>query len=150
MARRKTGMVAEEDEPLLDISSLIDVCFLLLIYFIVTSTIQPREQDLPMTMPSSQPSDERPDIEPMLISVSPSGAVLVNKVQVDGGTTGRERVYSNLKSTLDEYSAMAKSSESKPIIQVFVNGDCPQQVVIDVLNCIRGAKIKTVTFTDTE
>lgn len=150
MARRKTGMVAEEDEPMLDISSLIDVCFLLLIYFIVTSTIQPREQDLPMTMPSSQPSDEVPDIEPMLISVSPSGAVSVNKAQVDGGTSGRERVYPNLKSTLAEYSAMAKSSEAKPIIQVFVNGDCPQQVVIDVLNCIRGADIQTVTFTDTE
>jgi len=30
------------DEPTLDISSLIDVCFLLLIYFLVTTTIQPR------------------------------------------------------------------------------------------------------------
>ena len=103
-----------------------------------------------MTMPSSQPSDERPDIEPMLISVSPSGAVAVNKAQVDAGTSGKKREYTNLKSTLAEYSAMAASSESKPIIQVYVNGDCPQQTVIDVLNCIRGADIKTVTFTDTE
>jgi hypothetical protein len=37
-------------QPALDISSLIDVCFLLLIYFLVTSTITPRETDLGMAL----------------------------------------------------------------------------------------------------
>ncbi len=50
--RRKRNVHVNDDEPALDISSLIDVCFLLLIYFIVTSTMQPREQDLPMTLPT--------------------------------------------------------------------------------------------------
>ena len=48
MARHKKSIVQDEGNPELDISSLIDVCFLLLIYFIVTSTITPREQDLGM------------------------------------------------------------------------------------------------------
>ena len=38
MARHRKYEAAEEADPQLDISSLIDVCFLLLIYFIVTST----------------------------------------------------------------------------------------------------------------
>lgn len=150
MARRKKGLAAEEDEPNLDISSLIDVCFLLLIYFIVTSTINPTEKDLPMTIPSQQPSDEKPDIEPMLISVLASGQVTVNKTEpLDGGAEGRERVLPLLSARLNEYSAMAKSGDSKPIIQIYASPECPQQQIIDVLNCIRGADINTVTFTDT-
>lgn len=150
MARRKTGLVAEEDEPKLDISSLIDVCFLLLIYFIVTSTINPVEKDLPMTIPSQQPSDEKPDIEPMLISVLASGQVTVNKTEpMDTAASGKERALPQLSSRLNEYSSMAQSGGSKPIIQIFASPECPQQQVIDVLNCIRGANINTVTFTDT-
>ncbi len=151
MARRKKGYVAEDDEPALDISSLIDVCFLLLIYFIVTSQIVPQEKDLPMTIPSSQSTPERPEIEPLLISVKPSGEVIVNKTEpMDTGATGVRRVLVNLKARLDEYSQMAEASEKKPVVQIFVDGECPQQVVVDVLNCLRGANINTVTFTDTE
>ena len=150
MARRKKGLVAEEDEPKLDISSLIDVCFLMLIYFIVTSTINPTEKDLPMTIPSQQPSDEKPDIEPMLISVLASGQVTVNKTEpLDSAASGKERTLPQLSNRLNEYSSMAQSSGAKPIIQIFASPECPQQQVIDVLNCIRGANINTVTFTDT-
>ena len=53
MARKKIAEALEDDEPGLDISSLIDVCFLLLIYFLVTTTIQPREQDLRMSLPAA-------------------------------------------------------------------------------------------------
>ena len=45
MARHKKLEAVEDEDPKLDISSLIDVCFLLLIYFIVaTSLIQERKQ----------------------------------------------------------------------------------------------------------
>lgn len=149
MARRKQGLVAEDDEPNLDISSLIDVCFLLLIYFLVTSTIQPVEKDLPMTIPSAAPSTERPKIEPMLISVLASGQVTVNKDEImDAGATGTERILPQLSIRLNEYSSLAESSGNKPVIQIFVSQECPQQQVIDVLNCIRGANINTMTFTD--
>ena len=41
MARHKKLEMVEDEDPKLDISSLIDVCFLLLIYFLVaTSLIQ--------------------------------------------------------------------------------------------------------------
>ena len=55
MARHRKYEAEEESDPALDISSLIDVCFLLLIYFLVTSTITPRETDLGMALPSPMP-----------------------------------------------------------------------------------------------
>lgn len=48
MARHKKLEPIEDEDPKLDISSLIDVCFLLLIYFIVaTSLIQERKLTCP-------------------------------------------------------------------------------------------------------
>lgn len=47
MARHKKLEMVEDEDPKLDISSLIDVCFLLLIYFLVaTSLIQERKLDM--------------------------------------------------------------------------------------------------------
>ncbi|MGB0775589.1 MAG: ExbD/TolR family protein, partial [Akkermansiaceae bacterium] len=113
MARKKTSDTFEEDEPGLDISSLIDVCFLLLIYFLVTTTIQPREQDLKMTLPAAAPSDTPPPIEPLFIKVDKSGQIYVNtgaaQEALDGDVANRD--LPQLKERLDQYAAGAKVSE---------------------------------------
>ena len=58
MARHKKYFHENTADPELDISSLIDVCFLLLIYFIVTSSVTIRESDLAMSLPAANPSNE--------------------------------------------------------------------------------------------
>ena len=76
MARHRKYQSADEALPALDISSLIDVCFLLLIYFLVATTIQKKEVDVPLALPASAPSDaEMPDIDPLFIKVDASGAI---------------------------------------------------------------------------
>ena len=45
MARHRRATALEEDKPELSISPLIDICFLLLIYFLVTTTIKQKERD---------------------------------------------------------------------------------------------------------
>ena len=150
MARRKKGMLLEDDEPALDISSLIDVCFLLLIYFLVTSTIQPREQDLPMTLPSSAKSDAPLEIEPMLIAVKKTGSgfsIVVNKNEVlDQAVEGERRKLPLLFESLTTYSNLANANDSKPLVQLFIDPLVEQQIAMDVLNCLKGAGINSVTF----
>ena len=46
MAKKKRYRPDGDNDPELDISSLVDVAFLLLIYFLVTSTLRPDETDL--------------------------------------------------------------------------------------------------------
>lgn len=151
MARRKRGLSMEDDEPALDISSLIDVCFLLLIYFLVTSTIQPREQDLPMTLPSNQKSDAEVEIEPMLIAVQNSGSgfsIVVNKTEtLDTAVEGDRRKLPRLFESLVTYNNLAKSNDTKPLVQLFIDPLVDQQTAMDVLNCLKGANINSVTFT---
>ena len=150
MARKKVADNLEEDEPGLDISSLIDVCFLLLIYFLVTTTIQPREQDLKMTLPAAAPSTEVPEIAPMFIKLDKSGSVYINtgaeQEALDSDIDSRK--LPQLKERLDLYANAARASDQQPMVQVWVDGETQQQRLIDVINCLAGAKIQSVTFTD--
>jgi biopolymer transport protein ExbD len=150
MSRHKKFKIEEEAEPELDISSLIDVCFLLLIYFLVTSTITPRESDLGMSLPAANPSNEQPKIEPMFIRVDVAGVIYsgvgAGQQQLDSDAGVREVPL--LNSQLDLYASAARSAGSNPLVQVFVDPGTTQQRVIDVLNALAGAGISSVTFTD--
>jgi len=150
MARHRKQIGLEEVEPTLDISSLIDVCFLLLIYFLVTSTITPRETDLGMALPAQTISDVQPEIAPLFIRIDLAGAISIgtgNAVQTLD-TDVSVRVLSMLKGHLDIYASAARSANTTPLVQIYVDGGTTQQRVIDVLNALAGAGISSVTFTD--
>ncbi len=150
MARHKKYQAAEDSNPALDISSLIDVCFLLLIYFIVTSTITPKETDLIMALPGKSEGGEPPKIDPMLISVEASGTIYTgagpSRQQLD--TNAGDRSLPLLSSSLDLYSSAANAADETPLVQLWVDADTQQQRVIDVLNALAKYKINSVTFTD--
>jgi len=151
MARHRRSEIPDEGNPELDISSLIDVCFLLLIYFIVTSTIAPREQDLGMALPAnSPPSSEQPKIDPMFIKVDANGAVFsgTGDAQQALDSDGSVRDMPLLNQQLQLYSAAAKSAGNNPLVQVWVDPGTVQQRVIDVLNALAAVGISSVTFTD--
>ena len=57
-------------------SSLIDVSFLLMIYFIVTSTLDPIESDLKMSLPTSISCTIAVDFDPLRIEVNETGGIL--------------------------------------------------------------------------
>jgi biopolymer transport protein ExbD len=150
MSKRKKGFVMEDEDIVLDISSLIDVCFLLLIYFLVSATIQPREQDLPMTLPSGAQSDAPLEIEPMLIAVTKAGSgfsIVVNKSEVlDSQVEGERRELPRLSESLTTYSNLANANDTEPLVQLFIDPLVEQQTAMDVLNCLKGAGINSVTF----
>jgi biopolymer transport protein ExbD len=152
MARHKKREAADEDLPALDISSLIDATFLLLIYFLVTTTIQKRETDLDMTLPAAAPSETPPDIDPKFIKIDASGAVSVGSgaAQIPMDSDPDSRDLPLLTADLQTYASAAKSagSNSKALVQLYVDGGASQQRVIDVLNVLAGVGITNVTFTD--
>ena len=150
MARHKKYEASQDADPALDISSLIDVCFLLLIYFIVTSTITPRESDLGMALPAANPSTGQPEIEPMFIRIEANGAIYTgsgaSQQAMDSDTSVRELPL--LRGQLDMYASAARAANSKPLVQIYADGEASQQRVIDVLNALAGVNINSVTFTD--
>lgn len=151
MARHRKYEAQEDANPELDISSLIDVCFLLLIYFLVTSTITPRETDLGMALPAANPTpQEQPEIAPLFIRIEPTGAIFTgigaNQLAMDSDTSVRELPL--LLAQLDMYASTARAAKETPLVQIHADDDASQQRVIDVLNALAAVKITTVTFTD--
>jgi biopolymer transport protein ExbD len=151
MARHRKYQADEEPNPALDISSLIDVCFLLLIYFLVATTIQKKETDVPLALPAAAPIDaDMPDIDPLFIKIDANGAIYTgagsSQQMLDTDSTVRE--VPQLSQQLQLYVAGASSGGKKPLVQLWVDGGANQQRVIDVLNALVGAGISSVTFTD--
>ena len=150
MARKSKGSIYEEDTPGLDISSLIDVCFLLLIYFIVTTTIQASEQDVNMKLPSVSTGGDPSEIDPMLIKIDPSGIIYLGTADsreiLDTETS--DRSVPLLSQRIELYKSSADLAGSTPVVQMSIDGDAEQQRVLDVLNCLAKNEIKSVTFTD--
>ncbi len=138
------------EEPSLDISSLIDVCFLLLIYFLVTTTIQPREADIQMTFPDSFGASERFPLSPLLISIKEDHSIILNETTA-AETLDREKDQHHLpllEERLQVFIHSTTGHPNSPFIQINAHDNANQQRVIDVLNLLAKLKIENVTFTD--
>ncbi len=149
MARHSKPKAAGSSDPALDISSLIDVCFLLLIYFIATSVIAPREQDLPVGLPRPG-GDESVATGPMLIRIDSAGTVsaaygdVVQTLDADPGL----RELPLLSAQLEMYVSGVRAAGEMPLVQIDVGESTTQQRVIDVLNALAAVGIRSVTFAD--
>jgi biopolymer transport protein ExbD len=149
MARHKQYDPIETEHAQLDISSLIDVTFLLLIYFLVTSAIQLRETDLRLDLPVTPRTVIHP-IDSLLVQVAGDGQVSVGAgaalEMLDSDPASRDLPL--LDQRLELYAAAARGAGSQPLVQVRVDDDVPQQRVIDVINAFARKEIQSITFTD--
>ncbi len=149
MAKRERRPLNDPDpDPKADIASLIDVSFLLLIYFLVTSTLQKKETDLGMVLPSNQPtSTANFEIDPMTIKIDALGQILVNKEAVE--PAGDTRDMPNLLERLTSYKTLAEATGQKPIVIIAADDGAKQQRFIDVINVLtdKNVQITSVTIT---
>lgn len=135
----------QTDEPYLDVSSLIDVCFLLLIYFLVTTTIVKNEQDLDMRLPEdSSQILERP---PFVIVLAENGEVSVNPdifpeiVALPGGDRGLPKLAERL-------DLIVRSQGEDAMVQLRIARGVEYQRFIDVMNCLAKEGISQTAIAD--
>jgi biopolymer transport protein ExbD len=128
----------------LQIAPLIDVVFLLLIYFMVSARLKRPEADLNLALPgavSVSTQLEMPDEQ--IIEVKSDGAIVLNnKVYAARDKSD----LAGLEYTLLRYSQAAALSKTKAMITIAAEDDAVHERVVDVLNACAGANIKNVTF----
>ena len=72
------------DGGLINLTPLIDIVFLLLIFFMVTASFKEDERDLKVVLPGAENADPIKDLpELILVSVRKDGAFLVGSAQLD-------------------------------------------------------------------
>ena len=134
--------------PVLDMSPLIDLSFLLLIYFLITSTLEPTESDLGMTMipRSGSPNAHVLEWEPMEVQVNSEGQIVLNDEILDKDTTNRE--VPMLRDRLKTYAEGARLTNSIPLVVIAADDSAKGQRFIDVLNALadKSVDIKTVSI----
>lgn len=142
MAKKKRYEPEQVEDPALDISSLIDVSFLLLIYFLVTSTLEPRESDLSMEMPTDSGKASSIQIDPLKIRLTAAGQIsIADQIMADDA---------QMEAELDRYKQLTDATNKKPLVIVTSDDAAKQQRFIDLMNGLAKVGINTITLSGFE
>lgn len=126
-------------------TSMIDIVFLMLIFFMVTSNIVKQEADLNISLPtdrSGAASLELPSRH--IIDILPNGVVLLN-----GGNTGDAPVAEelpNLNQMLQQLKAAADRIGKETVVTIQADALSPHYKSVAVLSACAAADIQYVSF----
>ncbi len=119
------------------ITSLIDVVFLLLVYFMVTSSLVKKEADLSFALPTTSPSLPEYALD-VLVEVSGSGQVLI-----EGAACGDQE---QLIQRLAALKTAADSSRSELIVTVLPADRATHGDIVPVMDACAAANVKNLSF----
>ena len=128
----------------LQIAPMIDVCFLLLFFYILTSKPVKPEADVSMTLPGTVSQEQSLDIpDEQRVSISDNGQIVLNDLPLDNPDS---KELPALLATLKRFKESADANKSQALVTVDVSDRAVHQRVIDVLNTCAQAGIQGVTF----
>jgi biopolymer transport protein ExbD len=139
--RRKDTQTVE-----MQMGPMIDMVFLLLVFFMVTAKPIKQESDIDIGLPGTVAQEESVDIpDEQKIVIEPSGQVVLNELPVD---TPASRDLPTLLRTLTRFKESADANRSDALITIDADDDAVHQRIVDVLNVVAQAGITGVTFAD--
>jgi biopolymer transport protein ExbD len=126
----------------LQITPLIDVVFLLLIYFMVTSSLVKKEADLSFLLPAKVDTAD-PIALPIeaLIEISDVG-----DVTMEGMRYGVDGTLNDLIQQLETLKEAAASSGSELIVNILPSDMTRHQYIINVMDACAAAHVKNLSF----
>jgi biopolymer transport protein ExbD len=127
-----------------DMTPMIDAVFLLLIFFMVTTTLHRQEADISFALPGVADQSEPVEIpDEQIIEIFEDGRVLLNDLEYDSPNS---QEMPELVDTLIRFKATADANQVEAMITIAPDGLVKHQRVVDVLNACAAAKISNVTF----
>ena len=140
LRRRDTQTVEIQMGP------MIDMVFLLLVFFMVTAKPIKPESDIDIGLPGTVAQEESVDIpDEQKIVIQPDGQVVLNDLAMD---TPQSRGLPTLLATLLRFKESADANRSEALITIDAHDDAAHQRIVDVLNVCAKAEITGVTFAD--
>ena len=139
------------DEDTVDLTPMIDVTFLLLIYFMVTTMLKQPEAELSIQLPGEpQNSDVKP-MDMAKVRIGDEGEVYMNESEIEDGEDLEmpDLVDSlrNLKNIRDQMIAGGRPKEEAELkVEIESSGIAEHQAALSVLNACSEAGVQKVTF----
>ena len=127
-----------------DMTPMIDCVFLLLVFFMVSTTFNKREADISFALPGTADQSEAVEIpDEQIIQITEAGNVFLNDLEYDKPT---DTDMPELVKTLILFRQTAEANKVPAMITIAPEDNVKQQRVVDVLNACTAAKISNVTF----
>ena len=123
---------------------LIDCVFLLLVFFMVSTTFNKSEADISFSLPGTASQSEVVEMpDEQIIQITEAGNVWLNDLEYDAA--GQSDMPELMK-TLTLFRQTAEANKSPAMVTIAPEDGVKQQRVVDVLNACSAAKIGNVTF----
>ncbi len=126
------GRDEDSEAPGIQLAPLVDIVFLLLVFFLVATTYLDEEKDLTLVLPRAAAGDESgPKLERILLNVRSDGTVLFGNVPLD-----RKGLY----------RALVEARRENRDVPVILRGDrsASHGDIVGVLSICRRARIRNV------
>jgi biopolymer transport protein ExbD len=145
MKPKKRGRSAPEQIHLgFQIAPMIDVVFVIMLFFMVMAGAVQKEHELNLKLPGTISADKPVDvIEETQVRVLDTGEILLNDEPMGDPEDSKLQ---NLSLTMIKLEESSKAAESKVVVTIMADEFAPFQRVIDVLNALSIARIQNVTF----
>jgi len=139
------------DEDTVDLTPMIDVTFLLLIYFMVTTMLKQPEAELSIQLPGDPQNSDIKPMEMAKVRIGDEGEVYMNGSEIeDGEDLEMPDLVDNLrsqKSIRDQMIAGGTPKEEAELkVEIESSGIAEHQAAISVLNACSEAGVQKVTF----
>ena len=127
-----------------DMTPMIDCVFLLLVFFMVSTTFNKQEADISFALPGTAAQSDAVEIpDEQIIQITEAGNVFLNDLEYDKPT---DPDMPELVKTLILFRQTAEANKVPAMITIAPEDNVKQQRVVDVLNACTAAKIANVTF----
>ena len=133
-----------QSKPQIPIAPLIDAVFLLLIYFMVTSSLEKQEADISFELPGTVEQEEPLELpDEQVIEIHENGQIVVNEYNYDSPRSNRLIELQAMLTRLQE-----SSLANKTVTQVTIAPDpkTRHSRIIKVMDAVAAAGIKGVNF----
>jgi biopolymer transport protein ExbD len=123
---------------------MIDMVFLLLVFFMVTAKPIKQESDLGLGLPGAVSQEESVDIpDEQRIVITENGQIVLNDLSLD---TPDSRDLPELLATLKRFKEAADRNKGKALVTLAPEDATKHQRVVDVLSVCALADLTNVTF----
>ena len=143
-------ILSDVDE--VDLTPMIDVTFLLLIYFMVTTMLKQPEAELSIQLPGKPQSSDITPMDMLKVRIGDEGEVYLNGSEIeDGFDLLMPDLVANLKTQKgmrDQLinSGLKSKEEAELKVEIESSGIAEHQAAVSVLNACSSAGVNKVTF----
>ncbi len=131
--------VAAQQEEGFQIAPLIDMVFILLVYYVCTTAMGQLERQMDLDLPTAEKGVVMRQHTPFFINITKQGAVLINNMVMTDESLG-----SWLKELHDFYGA------APPPVVIRADKETPFQYFVRVLDACAVANIRNVAYANVE